>query len=139
MSISEYNKISTHSSVEYVQVPNEFRVKPTDSDIGIGWYYRYFMSKSNGIDSVREVTKQTHDAFASNKFWIGYRLKWNIVGEHSYESNSIQIRMGLRIILGLDEILPNLMEFHTSGVYRSTGSLEPAIGAISEQSLFDNI
>lgn len=137
MSVSEYNRISSIDSSVYAQVPTEQRVMPTEDDYSRGWYYRYFMAKVNGVDSVREVTKKTFDAFASNSFWIGISLKWNIVASDASIRNKEQIRFGLRTIRGLDGLLPNLVEFHASGGYESTGDLEPSAGEISEQRLFD--
>lgn len=137
MSVSEYNRISSIDSSLYAKVPPEQRVKPTEDDYSRGWYYRYFMAKVNGVDAVREVTKKTFDAFASNSFWIGVIIKWNITGSDASIRNKEQIRFGLRTILGLDGLLPNLLEFHTSGEYESTGDLEPSAEEISEQRLFD--
>ena len=137
MSIAEYNRISTIRSFDYTQVPSEFKTKPTNSDRDQGWYYRYFMSKSNGIDGTREVSRKTFDEFSSNAFWIGVSIKWNISDTVAYELNRKQIRIGLRTMLGVDDILPNLTEFHMSGEYVSTGALEPSKDVISEQGLFD--
>jgi len=137
MSISEYNKLTRIDSSLYARIPKSERNFSTDKDVLKGWFHRYFMSNSNGKDLVREVSKKTYFQFIDNPFWIGVILKWNIVNNEARELNLNQIRMGLRTINDLDVLLPNLLEYHRSGEYVSTGVLTPSTTQVSPLQIFD--
>ena len=115
MDIDRYGEIANLKS-EFNQVKIvSYIPTPIDVDYERGYIIRYFLQKSNDINSVIfEIKKSSIGKFSDNPFYTIVGLDWRISGSSNdvKKSNSESIRIASQTIPKLAFYLPNLLQFH---------------------------
>lgn len=82
MNIDRYTQIVKLDSDYNFQSPTPHVPKPTSADYEDGYIVRYFVQKSNDVDSrVIEVNSKTFTNYTQNLFFISVSLDWAISGD----------------------------------------------------------
>lgn len=115
MSINRYRQIS-NTDVDFQDFnPKAYVPKLTDIDYRTGYVIRYFIQKSNDINSpIIEVDSDTFRKFSKSSFYRGKGIRWRLTGsiEDVKYSNSASISTATDVIKNLKLYLPNLLQFH---------------------------
>jgi len=115
MKIDRYNSISNLGK-EYNKVKIIAHIPtPKDTDYLVGYIIRYFVQKSNDINSsIFEVGSDVSSKFFNNPFYVATTIDWRITGtpEEIKKSNSTSIRLASVDIPKIGLYLPNLLQFH---------------------------
>lgn len=101
---------------------NSFRIKtpptdmpmPEENDYNAGFINRYFLRKSNDINSpIFEVSSNVWEEYSDNPFWIGTNIRWRITGttEEIMKSNEAAIVYVNKKFPTLSLYLPNILQF----------------------------
>lgn len=114
MGIDRYNTIVIRkpSYTDFTfktHIPN-----PTDVDYQRRYIIRYFIQKSNDINSpIFEVNSDTYSSAISNPYYIGVELDWSIIGSGDTvkDSNRNSISIASQTIPIISLYLPNLLQF----------------------------
>lgn len=89
---------------------------PTDLDYSAGFIYRYFIRKRNdNFGIITEVSKQSHDIFQNNSFYLTLTMKWKISGGNKFEieqANQRSINYAQETISNIDTYVKNLTKFY---------------------------
>jgi hypothetical protein len=112
-SVDTYNSlINTQSQrliVAYEQIP-------TDLDYSVGFIYRYFIRKRNdNFGIITEVSKQSHDIFQNDSFYLTLTMKWKITGANKFEVeqlNQRSINYAQETMGNIDTYVKNLTKFY---------------------------
>jgi hypothetical protein len=89
--------------------------KPTEFDYSQGYVIRYFLQKSNDINSpIYEVKQTALSKYSSNSFYSIVSLDWRLIGtnEEIKQSNSASLRLASAKLPKISLYLPNLLQFH---------------------------
>ena len=88
---------------------------PIDVDYERGYIIRYFLQKSNDVNSVIfEIKKSSIGKFLDNPFYTIVGLDWRLAGspEDVKKSNSASVRIASQTIPKIQLYLPNLLQFY---------------------------
>lgn len=89
---------------------------PTDLDYSAGFIYRYFIRKRNdNFGIITEVSKQSHDNFLNNNFYLTLAMKWKIAGGNKFEIeqlNQRSINYAQETMGNIDTYVKNLTKFY---------------------------
>ena len=102
---SEYKKLKTFSHIP----------KPNNNDYLIGYIVRYFLQKSNYINSpIFEINVNSITKYVNNPFYKTTSLDWRINGtsDEIKKSNAASIKLASADIPKIGLYLPNLLQFH---------------------------
>ena len=114
MSIDRYNQIASLDDNYKFQSPTPYVPKPTSFDYDNGYVTRYFVQKSNDVNSrIVEVNSKTFTSYTQNLFFITVLLDWVIVGNEVEvrEQNKKSIAYAARTMKGIPFYLQNLTQF----------------------------
>lgn len=93
----------------YEQIPSEL-------DYSAGFIYRYFIRKRNdNFGIITEVSKQTHDNFLNDNFYLTLAMRWKIAGGNEYEiqqANQRSINYAQETMANIDTYVKNLTKFY---------------------------
>jgi len=89
---------------------------PTDLDYSAGFIYRYFIRKRNdNFGIITEVSKQSHDNFLNNNFYLTLAMKWKISDGNKFEieqANQRSINYAQETMSNIDTYVKNLTKFY---------------------------
>jgi len=89
---------------------------PTDLDYSAGFIYRYFIRKRNdNFGIITEVSKQTHDNFLNDSFYLTLTMKWKISDGNKFEieqMNQRSINYAQETMGNIDTYVKNLTKFY---------------------------
>ena len=89
---------------------------PTELDYSAGFIYRYFIRKRNDdFGIITEVSKQIHDNFLNNSFYLTLTMKWKITGANKFEVeqlNQRSINYAQETMGNIDTYVKNLTKFY---------------------------
>jgi hypothetical protein len=117
MSIDRYNKIAnknTETAFLSQTKINAFIPNPSDNDYKNGYIERYFIQKSNDINSyIYEIAVDTKNKIPNMQFYTLVSIRWRLTGkvESIKQSNFNSIRLGSKYMQNLYLYLPNLLQF----------------------------
>jgi len=116
MGAGRYKRLKREAG-NLIKIPNvsAFAPTPTDKDYNRGYLVRYFVQKSNDLNSIiYEIDLKQYTKLQSSDFHIVVSLDWRLVGEvdEIKKSNSASIRIASQKIPKLSLYLPNLLQFH---------------------------
>ena len=114
MSIDRYNQIVKLDSDYNFQSPTPHIPKPTSSDYEDGYVVRYFVQKSNDVDSrIIEVNSKTFTNYTQNLFFTSVSLDWAISGDVSVvrEQNKKSILYASKTMKAIPLYLQNPIQF----------------------------
>jgi len=115
MSLDRYKEISKLSSSFDKKKITSFIPTPTDKDYKNGYIKRYFVQKSNDVNSpIYEIKRISFSSLDNNPFYKATSILWRIKGpvEDVKKSNSASVQIGGEDIKNLYLYLPNLLQFH---------------------------
>jgi hypothetical protein len=115
ISISRYNTI-------YKNNKDAFRPKriityvpsPTDEDYKIGYIVRYFIQKTNDVNSfIYETSKTEITSYQNLPLYITTELDWKISGDRQsiMDSNKKSLQFVSKVMPKIELYLPNLLQF----------------------------
>lgn len=108
-----YNTLSSDTK-EFRQRIQTFVPTPTDDDYKRGYITRFFVQRTNDIDSfIFEISKDSISSLKENKLFNVVNLDWRISGETSEikKSNSASLRFASKTLPNIKLYLPNLLQF----------------------------
>lgn len=128
MNIARYNTIRDIDT-ELLNINNiiTYVPNPIDSDYQRGWITRYFVQKTNDINSpIYEIDVSNTVKYGKNPYLNLVSIKWRISGPPNskydesgrlldkgvIESNISSIQTVIQIIPNLKRYLPNLLQFY---------------------------
>lgn len=115
MSLDRYNTIKkVPVQLESVSI-KAYIPNPTDRDYSAGYIQRFFVQKSNDVNSpIYEVSPKQISKYDGKPFYKLASLDWRLTGtvEEIKTSNSISIRLASQILPKIQLYLPNLLQFH---------------------------
>ena len=114
ISLNRYKKlISVNSDFDKITL-DTFVPTPDDKDYKRGYIKRYFVQKSNDINSpIFEIEKTQYSKIGLNPFYKIVSLDWRLVGNRLevIESNSNSIRLAEKNLKLIGLYLPNRLQF----------------------------
>ena len=110
-----YDRLN-RSKINQFEIPNiEAHVpSPIDTDYTTGYITRYFIQKSNDINSVvREISKTGYQEFINNSFYTVVTLDWKVSGtpEEIKEANLKSVKRAAKTLPAVQLYLPYLLQF----------------------------
>jgi hypothetical protein len=110
-----YNRIN-RSKINQFEIPTitSYVPSPIDTDYTTGYITRYFIQKSNDINSVvREISKTGYQEFINNNFYIVVALDWKLSGtdEEIKEANLKSVKRAAKVLPAIQLYLPYLLQF----------------------------
>lgn len=109
-----YNTLNTDTE-NFNQSIKTFVPSPSDADYKKGYITRYFVQRTNDIDSfIFEISNSSISRLKENKLFTIVNIDWRITGdvEEVKKSNSASLRVGSKTLQRLHLYLPNLLQFH---------------------------
>jgi hypothetical protein len=87
---------------------------PTDDDYKIGYITRYFVQKTNDINSfIYEVSKDEISSYQNSPLYITTDLDWRLSGDYQsiMDSNKKSLLLVSKVMPKIGLYLPNLLQF----------------------------
>ena len=115
MGITRYKKI--------IDLPSDYNLKKINTYIPVieeydykrGYVSRYFVQKSNDINSsIYEVDSKTFSSLNNNSFYATITLNWRLIGtqEEIKESNFKSVKLASQKMKAILTYLPNYLQFY---------------------------
>jgi len=115
MSIDRYNSIKkVPVQLELVNIKTHIP-KPTERDYSAGYIQRFFVQKSNDINSpIYEISSNNVSKYDGKSFYKFASLDWRLTGtvEEIKESNLASIKLAREVLPKIQLYLPNLLQFY---------------------------
>lgn len=115
MSIDRYNTIKkVPVQLELINIKT-YVPNPNDRDYIAGYIQRFFVQKSNDVNSpIYEVSPKQISKYDGKPFYKIVSLDWRLTGtvEEIKNSNSVSVRLASQILPKIQLYLPNLLQFH---------------------------
>lgn len=115
MDIGRYKKIVELPSDYNFEKINTYIPVINDYDYRRGYILRYFVQKTNDINSIiYEVDSKTYSSLSSNTFYTAITLNWRLVGtlEQIKESNFKSVKLASANMKSILIYLPNYLQFY---------------------------
>lgn len=109
-----YKDVATNLNLFQITPPDTVLPNPTESDYETGFIRRYFVRKSNDINSfIYEVSKENVVKYEKIPFWKTISIKWKLIGttDDVSASNKKAIAFVQKDFPNLALYLPNLTQF----------------------------
>jgi hypothetical protein len=122
-----YKDIANNLNLFIIKLPNTIVPSPTNDDYDLGFIMRYFIQKSNDVNShIFEIDEKEFEKYKENPFWIVTELKWRITGPKNpiykndgniddtgvINANKAAIARASFSLKNIGLYLPNFLQFH---------------------------